>query len=185
MSKSLIVIVLLFSFVYNTYEKAILHGCKDPSELQLKYILTEAFKDDLIEELSHGVGYYPNKHFSKELVISGESRIVNRTIHGHKTCDLIQQTEWPINRNTLCPHHFVEERREDRYPFTRFRAVCNCQKCVGLPNTHVLTYCCQPITIYKPVLTRGECQLNGVYKWSLRFESVAISCGCNIPAKIS
>lgn len=181
-----VILFLIFSLIYSTTQKSISSSnCVDPNESELKTMLSKGYRIYMMDYLMKGTDYYPNSQVSKELIVSEESKNANSTTYGEKKCDLVEQTKWSINHNTLCPHHFVEERREDKYPFTRFRAVCNCQDCLGVPNSDFLTYGCQPITIYKPVLIRGQCQPSGINRWSLKFESVSISCGCTLPAKFS
>lgn len=160
-----------------------LNRCIDPSETELKSILSEAYKTNLIDELSKGVDNY-SSYSSKTLTKKSASKISYGKNKGNSACNLSDQTEWPMNHNTLCPHHFVEERRTNRYPFTIQQAVCNCDQCLGLPSTF-LKYTCQPVSIYRPVLVRGQCQQNRSYEWTLESEAVAISCACNISVKFS
>ena len=146
-------------------------------------MFSEALRTNLMGDVTNY--YYPNTVDIKGLIVSESKVGMSRLINGYTKCDFVEQTRWSINHNTLCPHHFVEERRTDRYPFMLARAVCNCEKCIGLPDSHVLTYSCIPITIYMPVLVRGRCLANKVYEWLPNQELVAISCSCGITAKIN
>lgn len=180
----LIAIILLITLLKSTIiSSKRLNRCIDPTETELKSMLSEAYKTNLIDELSRGVDYY-SSYSSKSLTRKTTSKISYGKNKGNSSCNLSDQTEWPINHNTLCPHHFVEERRTNRYPFTIQQAVCNCDQCLGLPSS-ILKYTCQPVSIYRPVLVRGHCQQNRSYEWTLESEAVAISCACNIPIKFS
>ena len=164
----LLVISLLSLFYGSSDQKRTRQICKDPTESELKAILSEAFKTNLMDELTKSsVYYYPNTEDIKGLIVSESKVGMSRLINGYTKCDLVEQTKWSINHNTLCPHHFVEERRTNRYPFILARAVCNCERCIGLPDNHLLTYSCTPITIYKLVLVRGRCLSNKVYLFNL------------------
>ena len=160
--------------------------CTNPPESELKELLIEMYKKlNMTEQLANNVDFYHSGELHKEQIAKKSERILSVKYHGYRTCDINKQTKWQVNHNSICPHHFVEENRDDRYPFIRSRAVCNCDSCLVLPDSSFIKYGCQPIRIFEPVLVRGKCLSNGVYEWTLNYESVAIACGCDVPIKIS
>lgn len=114
-----------------------------------------------------------------------------------RKCDQIFRSNYTDQPVPTCPHEFVTEYRLDRYPFALNRAICNCQRCKGPRYLHngreneTMTFLmgyrfqCMPISVLRPVIIKGECQLNGEFNWIPTFERVSISCGCYENVEIS
>lgn len=155
--------------------------CVNPPEVQLKELFAKAHVQYTVQQIATSFAVYQDGKIYKQQLAS--SSVLSEVYHhsGHRLCDLNKQTKWDINYSPMCPHHFVVEVREDRYPFNRTRAVCNCEKCLVLPETDFIEYGCLPIMLLQPVLVRGECKSNGFYEWTPKYESVPIACKCESP----
>ena len=147
-------------------------SCLNPSnEILLKH-LSNAYKRSLLSNENSESVYKSNAISNKAL---------NETIlttHGDTRCSRTEQTKWDGNNDaiSLCPHHFVEVNRTDRYPFKRLKAVCNCEGCLQLDES---TMKCLPIFMNTPALQRGRCKSDGIYEWTETIEKVPISCTCS------
>jgi hypothetical protein len=159
--------------------------CVNPPETQLNELYADAYVQYSKQQIATRFAVYHDGEINKQQLASSSVRSNVYYHNGHRVCDINKQTKWDMNYNALCPHHFVVELREDRYPFNRTRAVCNCENCLGLPDSGFITYGCLPTMIPQPVLVRGKCMSNGFYEWTPKYELVAIGCKCDLPIKMS
>lgn len=102
---------------------------------------------------------------------------------GSKKCSLEEFAFESANKTGLvCPWHWLVIKRENRYPFNRAIAKCNCENCqaktVYDSDTKKLSYC-QPITKLEPVLLRETVKYD-IEQWSFSFEQIPVSCACAI-----
>lgn len=96
--------------------------------------------------------------------------------YGSKLCSKLQ-VKMLNNTNPLCPWHYMEIERKDRYPFYRVNAVCNCKKCLSESSSS--SGVCMPVKIPMPVLYRGKCNhQTGLYEWNNAIEEVSNACVC-------
>lgn len=170
--------VSLEEFEYVDQENtANLIGCKEYSESEMKRLLEKSFRLS-IDKILDAIEFYPPVQLKYARNIMNASELNTRTnylIHGNTNCSINKQTTWHENHISICPHHFVELRRQDRYPFVIKQAVCNCKSCLDV-NSDFLK--CIPNYIVKPVLIRHMCLSNGYYGWKRAFEYVPVSCSC-------
>lgn len=148
-------------------------NCLNPSnEILLKH-LSNAYKRSLLSN-ENSESVYKSNAMSNE-ALNNETILAT---HGDKRCSRTEQTKWDGNNDaiSLCPHHFVEVSRTDRYPFKRLKAVCNCEGCLQLDES---TMKCMPIFMNTPALQRGRCKSDGIYEWTETIEKVPISCTCS------
>lgn len=83
---------------------------------------------------------------------------------------------------SVCPWHWEVFQREDRYPFRRPIARCNCKLCQAKTIYDSDIYrlsSCRPETTFQPVLYRTY-NFNNTEKWSFGVEAVPIACVCAI-----
>ncbi len=112
---------------------------------------------------------------------------INPTIHkkhGSEVCNLeilagnaLLNTPVPI-----CPWHWLIAKREDRFPFQRPMAKCNCQKCNAktiFDSNRIQLSRCNPSFTLMPTLVR-EKVVDDNEIWGFYLEEVATSCVCNI-----
>lgn len=82
----------------------------------------------------------------------------------------------------VCPWHWVITEREDKYPFKRANARCNCVDCQAKTIYDSDLYrlsSCQPENILMPVLVR-EKLVNNTERWWFNMEEVPTSCICSL-----
>ena len=178
-----IIIVILFLNTSMIKSSSISYrkiDCVNPPETQLKELYAKAYEQYTTQQIAIRYAVFQDGEIYKHLASSSvRSKVYHHS--GHRLCDLNKQTKWDMNYSPMCPHHFVVEVREDRYPFNRTRAVCNCENCLGLPDSGFITYGCLPIMLPQPVLVREECKSNGFYEWTPKYELVAYGCKCDSP----
>lgn len=151
--------------------------CVMQSEQQLSAMFAKAYESN-IDWILNGKQYDgQNRGLKIYDVEKSIERNASSTI-GEKACSRTKQTIWDKKSNipSVCPHHFIEVNRVDRFPFKIFEAVCNCQHCIkaGPHFSCLLDY------IVRPVLIREKCKPNNqrMYGWKNGFERVAIGCSC-------
>lgn len=159
----------------------IFNGIDEKLEKQLSSMLAKSYElnqDSIIK----GFQYIPASqlNFTRKVYnVSVSSNDLQHVI-GDKGCSRLDQTRWdPSSNDTpLCPHHYVQVNRTDRYPFKVLYAVCNCPNCIQSHQNF-----CEPIYILRPVLIREKCEQSGdskldLYRWIDGAERIAIACGC-------
>ena len=158
--------------------------CVNPPETQLNKQYASAYSQYIKQNKASKLAiYHSGEVYQNELADSSDLSQVYY-LSGHQVCGLNEQTRWDLNYNAMCPHHFVVEVREDRYPFKRTKASCNCERCLGLSDLD-FKYSCLPTYYLEPVLVKGECMSNGFFKWTAKYELVANGCKCDFPIKTS
>ncbi|CAF0841680.1 unnamed protein product [Brachionus calyciflorus] len=157
--------------------------CKQLSEEDLKFLLEKNIRLS-IDKILDGIDSYPpiQEKYLKNIV-NVTKMDPNKTylIHGNTNCSINKQTQWRENEITICPHHFIEIKRQDRYPFVIKHAICNCKSCLDIKSDFLK---CLPTFIVKPVLVRQGCLSNGYYNWKRAFEYVPVSCSCKQYLKV-
>lgn len=151
--------------------------CKQNSSEELKILLEKAYKHSM-DKMLDGIDSYPpvQEKFAKNIINSTDlDPKQNYLIHGNTNCSINKQTPWRENEISICPHHFVEVKRHDRFPFSIKQAICNCKSCLDVKSDFLR---CVPTFIVKPVLIRHGCLANGFYNWKRAFEYVPVSCSC-------
>ena len=157
-------------------------NCKDPSESKLIQMLTQLYYEhfevnDMILKMHYSL---KNHNQSRGLPTlntlfsfkSKESKII--TSYGSAECD-IAKLSTHFDQVPMCPWHYNLIERNDRYPFKRTTAVCNCKsKCLANSSNK---YKCVPIKLPMPVMTRSKCH-NGYFEWINSMEEVTSSCAC-------
>ena len=160
--------------------------CVNPPEAHLNKLYASAYTQYIKQKIANKFAiYHSGEVYQNHLVNSSDLSPQVYYHHGSRVCDINKQTKWDLNYNALCPHYFVVEVREDRYPFNRTRAVCNCENCLGLSDSDFIKYGCLPTYYLQPVLVRGECMSNGFYNWTAKYELIANGCKCDFPIKTS
>lgn len=105
----------------------------------------------------------------------------NITSTGSIACSL---EKIAYEKNTLpvpvCPWHWLTAIRDDRFPFKRSNAKCNCANCQAKTiydsDTFKLSGC-QTESVLMPVLFR-ETVVNDTEKWTFYLEEVPVACVC-------
>jgi hypothetical protein len=88
---------------------------------------------------------------------------------------------------SICPWHWVDVIRSDRFPYVRSFAECSCKDCLAntnydIPNRRLSK--CRPFYMHMPVLVR-EYANNDVERWKFGLEKVSNSCTCSIQFRIN
>ncbi len=87
---------------------------------------------------------------------------------------------------SICPWHWILVDREDRFPFKRANAKCNCENCQAKTiydsNGEPMSSC-QNEYVLMPVLYR-ESLKDDIERWSFNLEEVPMSCACSISLKL-
>ena len=151
--------------------------CKEHSQSEMRRLLEKSIRLT-IDKILDAIEFYPpvQKKNARNIINASElNPKVNYLIHGNTNCSINKQTPWEENQISICPHHFVEIKRKDRYPFVIKQAVCNCRSCLDVKSDFLK---CLPNYIVKPVLIRHSCLSNGFYGWKRAFEYVPVSCSC-------
>ena len=82
----------------------------------------------------------------------------------------------------ICPWHWTLIEREDRFPFKRANAQCNCQNCQAktIYDSNVKKFSsCNNQFVLMPVLWKNAI-VNRTETWTFHLEEVPISCVCSI-----
>ncbi|XP_006823257.1 interleukin-17C-like [Saccoglossus kowalevskii] len=79
-----------------------------------------------------------------------------------------------------CPFYYTYEEDADRIPRTLAHATCSCDKCIGEDGGTSPLYTCQQIIYPVPVMKRSGC-VDGLFKYHLQVQEVAVSCACLRP----
>ena len=105
------------------------------------------------------------------------------TIIGTKSCSLVEIAYLkPKEPARICPWHWIMAEREDKYPFTRANAKCNCQNCLSktiYDSDFKRLSSCEPEFALMPALHR-ESSMNKIEKWVFKLEEVPVACVCSI-----
>jgi hypothetical protein len=179
-----ILVIWLFEYFQKGSEgKTIL--CQDPSNEELEELLSKEFKK-ILNKIEEGIDIYPPVQKKYNISISSSSSSTNENIisnenindknrkHGNTRCSRNEQTIWHANEISICPYHFIEIKRKNRFPFSLKQASCNCKECIGIKKSK-----CLPVNIAKPALERDYCSLeNGLFKWNFLMEYVTVGCSC-------
>lgn len=155
----------------------VIHECKDPSHEELKEHLVKNYQLN-IKKLTDGLQIFPPlQEKYKEYILNVSVPKINQitNIYGNTSCSKGKQTTWHKHQVSLCPHHFIEFKRHDRYPYVVRHSVCNCKHCIGL-NPDVTK--CVPVNIVSPVLIRQACLKTGVFRWKYALEYLPAFCTC-------
>lgn len=156
----------------------------NPSESELREMLAD-YHLDLIMSGDVYANFYDENYYTNkgglldEDITHNETSIKNMTDLKKKICTRSEQHRSHINPHiSICPHHFEERYRPNRFPHVLEQARCNCEYCLfGSPNeTH---YKCLPVYMPKPVLKRVNCT------WIPSNEKVAITCTCIDPSTVA
>ena len=158
--------------------------CQDPTNEELEELLSQEFKK-ILNKIEEGIDIYPTvqKKYNISIssndpntIISNENSNTNdkNRKHGNTRCSRNEQTIWHANEISICPYHFIEIKRTNRFPFSLKQASCNCKECIGIKNSK-----CLPVNIAKPALERDYCSLkSGLFKWIFLMEYVTVGCSC-------
>lgn len=105
---------------------------------------------------------------------------------GSTSCDLETLSIDMINNSvSICPWHWLIDTREDRYPFKRPLAKCNCNNCQAktIYDSEIQRLSsCKAVNSIMPVLIRSSV-VNDTEKWFFNLEEVPTSCVCSIKLK--
>lgn len=152
--------------------------CRDPSTDELDNILSYNYKLN-IDKIKEGIKLYPPVQKKYERFLLKPSELVNNInttgTLGDTSCTQGEQTVWYPYEIAVCPYHFVDIVRDDRYPFNIKHAVCNCKNCIGFKSK---ISNCVPTFIASPVLSRSDCMSDGFFEWKYSMEFVPVSCSC-------
>lgn len=111
--------------------------------------------------------------------------------YGTESCELLSllRSDDTSNKNKeyksvqVCPWHYVLSTREDRYPYMRVNAVCNCKNCLAKTvfdlDAKKFSTCQQQFTLM-PSLIKEQASPTDEPKWVFAMEEVATSCTCTI-----
>ena len=126
----------------------------------------------LIENQIGILKFVPFKQSNVSLVVGVQT--CNLEIIAHSSV-----TKEPVS---ICPWHWQIVERNDRYPFKRANAKCNCKDCqaktVYDSESKRLSSCFAQFVLM-PALWR-DTVANQTEKWSFHMEEVAVSCVCSI-----
>lgn len=184
-SKSLILaLVVLTKFslaktIYLENKQIAQNKCQQPNEEEMKAKLKKAYMLN-IENIIDGIEYYRPSQSSYESSLISIEVPKNETlrIFGSTECKRIMSAaKFSIQPESICPHHFVEIKREDIYPFIRKHAVCNCENCI-FSDDKTGDLKCKPVYLGMMALKRDACKEDGQYEWKAVLEKVPISCSC-------
>lgn len=179
--------ILLFNYLESkptAGQLTVSDRCQDPTNEQLEELLSREFKN-ILNKIEEGIDIYPpvQKKYNISMSsisssnyndISNENVIDKNRKHGNTRCSRSEQTIWQANEISICPYHFVEIKRKNRFPFSLKQASCNCKECIGLKKSK-----CLPVNIAKPALEKDYCSLDtGLFKWTFIMEYVAVGCSC-------
>jgi hypothetical protein len=155
--------------------------CHDPTSLELTNKYSTYLTDKLHKINMMLIPAKTKKHHNLNSVAHFASLIENvhtNKTYGSKQCSKIRVRMLNYT-SPLCPWHYMEVERKDRYPFFRVNVVCNCKKCLSESSSSLGM--CQPVKIPMPVLYRGRCNLQtGLYEWNYAIEDVSNACVCTI-----
>ncbi len=178
---TLILLLLLLIVITKLQGKPIDNQCKDPTLEELKDLLSKEYKN-ILNKIQEGIEIYPpvqeKYNITAKTILnfssSSFSIIELGKKHGKQDCNKNDQTIWHTNEISICPYHFVEIKRKNRFPHLLKQAVCNCKQCIDVKMSK-----CLPLNVAKPALERDYCSLNdGVFKWKFIMEFVAVGCSC-------
>lgn len=82
----------------------------------------------------------------------------------------------------VCPWHWKLVEREDKYPFKRANAICNCENCQAntiFDSVNFKLSSCQNENVLLPALLR-ESNNGESENWSFHLEEVPVACVCSI-----
>ena len=179
--KQTLMMMLIYYFVLTKIDsKPLTHlkqnKCQDPSNESLEDQLSKEFKK-ILNKIEEGIDVYPpvqRKYNISKLIIDNEFSNSDFRKHGNQSCSLSEQTIWHTNEISICPHHFVEVKRKNRFPFNLKQAICNCKECIGVKKSK-----CLPVNIARPALERDFCNLDtGLFEWNFLMEYITVSCSC-------
>jgi hypothetical protein len=99
-------------------------------------------------------------------------------------------TRW--NHQSACPFQLKWKERKDRFPFIIKEAQCSCQSCIGSSSkiafkANLLSrkkFECKPVLKPSPILIRGNCGVDGYFKWESAIEHVNHACVCGMIGKM-
>jgi hypothetical protein len=159
-----------------------LSSCRDlKHEVLIDYFSKLLLKGTEIHSMIMTPSFTSNR--SSEFLNIGDIENSNARIakiYGKRKCEF-RKARVLREKFDFCPWHYSLFERNDRFPFMRVSAVCNCKKCLleeFLEYDHNKTEMgCVPIRIPMPALYRKEC-VNGIYKWVFAIEYVSVACTC-------
>lgn len=179
-AKEVLIVILLDFLILNGTESKPLYKreqnntikCQDPTNDQLEEMLSKEFKK-ILNKIEEGIDIYPPVQQKYNISKNSYNENTNRR-HGNQNCNRNDQTIWHKNEISICPYHFIEIKRKNRFPFYLKQATCNCKECIGVKKSK-----CLPVNIAKPSLERDYCSLtDGMFKWNFVMEFVTVSCSC-------
>lgn len=131
--------------------------------------------DDNITEFSNMTIYNQNQNLNE----NGQKNDCNKNI--------ILNTISKRTKLSICPWHWIDVHREDRFPYIRSFAECDCSNCMAsttydTQNRRLSK--CRPFYMHMPVLVK-EYVDNETEKWNFGLEKVSNSCLCSIQVRIN
>ena len=156
----------------------------NPSESELREMLADYIVDLVmrgeIYPNFYDENYYTNKGgLLDEDILHNETIIKNTTDLKKKICTRSEQHRSHINPHiSICPHHYEERLRPNRFPHLIEQARCNCEYCL-FGSYNETDFECKPVYMPKPVLKRVNCT------WIPSYEKVPISCTCIDPSTLA
>ena len=107
--------------------------------------------------------------------------VSNSSKYGLDHCDLVKMAEFS-NVVSICPWHWSNIERQERFPFKRYVAICNCKHCQAntiFDKDIQKVSLCKPEFSISPVLLRES--INGeLERWNFYLEEIPTSCVCTI-----
>ncbi len=165
----------LFSKVYQNNEKIV-------SFIILTSQIIFAFLNILIKNVML-VPELLNKIDNPLHIIKNEKVNNSSYFIGEKICNLesiaYTSSRLPI---PICPWHWILVEREDKFPFKRANAQCNCQDCLAktIYDSNMKKFSgCNQHFVLMPMLWRNAI-VNTTETWSFHLEEVPVSCICSI-----
>ena len=144
-------------------------------KLDIINLYSRFFNDDNITEFSNMTIYDQNKNFNE----NGQVNDCNK--------NTILNAISKRKKLSICPWHWIDIRRDDRFPYLRSFAECDCSNCMAsttYDTQHRRLSKCRPFYIHMPVLVK-EYVDNETEKWNFGLEKVSNSCLCSIQVRIN
>lgn len=154
-----------------------------PRRIHKKF--AETFSRILIEKmnefaLSSIPGYQEKLKEKIVKYLPDSTRVVRK--YGFEACEL-KNPNVNSRKAQICPWHYELSIRDDRYPFMRLNAVCNCKNCLAKTvfdlDAKKFSLCQQQFTLM-PSLIKEKTNQDLEPKWRFAMEEVATSCTCTL-----
>lgn len=167
-------------FIINQNANA--NECTNPDEDKLHEIILNHSEFFIKQEFFDSPEFFSKYRDIPRFRNLSDNSLVNYTI-GEKDCIFRNRTQ--PNEIGVCPWHYKIHYRENRYPYYRKEAICNCQHCHNVMRViNDTERLCRPIKKNFPILYRGnpvqvsssKCE----YEMKLAFEEVTVACECMV-----